>query len=331
MTKKFGLLAMVAILASALFLTACGSEGSNEELAYKPGKTIKPEEARVVAEDFINEFLMMDGMQASVRSDGLAYDLYRLKITFGSEEPIESFISKDGRLFFPQALNIEEFKEEAAELNNAADISNLDLPKSDRPQVELFVMTYCPYGTQMQKGILPALEVLGDSIDFQQKYVDYAMHDKQELDENLLQYCIEKNNPDEFLNYLECFLADGQSASCLDENVTNQSTINSCITETDAEFKITENYNNKVDWRGNYPGFNLHKSEVDLYGVSGSPTLIINGQEVPASRDSASLLQIICSAFNNPPESCNTQLPNTAPSPGFGYNTTGANTDASCG
>ena len=35
------------------------------------------------------------------------------------------------------------------------------------PEVELFIMSHCPYGTQTMKGIVPVVELLGDKIDFE--------------------------------------------------------------------------------------------------------------------------------------------------------------------
>ena len=72
---------------------------------------------------------------------------------------------------------------------------------------------------------------------------------------------------------------------------------------------------------------------MEKYGVQGSPTLVINGEVVQTGRDSASLLQTICSAFNEQPEACQTELSATSPSPGFGTGTdeTGGSADAGCG
>ena len=64
--------------------------------------------------------------------------------------------------------------------------------KRETPEVDLFVMAYCPYGTQTEKAFLPVLELLGDKIDFNLRFVYYAMHGKKELDEQLRQYCIQK-------------------------------------------------------------------------------------------------------------------------------------------
>ncbi len=332
MNKKYFSVLTIAFLLtlSTLILSACGDQDKDQ--AYQPGKTIPAEEARVIAEGFINDFLMMEGTRASVRSQGTAYGLYLLEVDIGSEMPVESFITKDGRLFFPQHLDIEEIKsDDPFAMLDQEEMPQVDPPKTDRPEVEMFVMTYCPYGTQIQKGILPVLEVIGDDINFSQKYVDYAMQGKLELDENLLQYCLEKESPSQFIDYLECFLTDGQSETCFNQVVSSPANINNCIVETDQEFKITENYENNVAWRGSFPGFEVNKEQVNKYGITGSPALVINGQEVSAFRDSASLLNIICDAFLEKPEGCQAELSNVAPSPGFGFDATGANTVATCG
>ncbi len=320
--KTLGFFIAIFALIFTITLSACGTEKI---------KLISEEEAKTTAEAFINEYLMMDGTQAVASNDGEEYGLYKLSIDIGYSEPVESYISKDGVLFFPQALNINEIKEEGGDETSNPEMPEVEIPQTEKPTVEMFIMTHCPYGTQMQKGILPVVKLLGNKIDFQQKYVDYAMRDKLELDENLLQYCLDKESPDNFLAYLDCFLIEGNTEKCLSENVSNQTAINSCIESADKEFKVTENYTNKVGFRGTFPGFDIHKNDVSKYEVGGSPTLIINETEVPAWRDPASLLKVICDAFTEKPAECDVPLPSEAPSPGFGYGTTGSNVDASCG
>jgi hypothetical protein len=78
----------------------------------------------------------------------------------------------------------------------------------------------------------------------------------------------------------------------------------------------------------------VDKEDVEKYGVQGSPTLVINGETVQAGRDSASILAAICSAFNEPPAACKTELSSTPPAPGFGTgkdSTGGASANAGCG
>jgi len=299
----------------------------------KDYKEISVDDAVVKTESFVNDYLMPSGSKATITDTSEEYDLYKMKIDIGSESPVESYVTKDGKLFFPQAIQIDqEAPAAAAAANNtptapAATVS----VKNDKPVVELFVMSYCPYGTQIEKGILPVLETLGNKIDFTLKFVDYAMHEKKEIDENLVQYCIQKEQPEKLNDYLTCFLDAGDSADCLNTNAINKNKLNSCVSATDKEFKITANYNSKTGWQGSYPGFNVDKADNDKYGVGGSPTLIINGTEIRSGRDSASLLTTICSAFNNAPEECNTQLNAQSPTPGFGFDySTASNAAASC-
>jgi len=83
---------------------------------------------------------------------------------------------------------------------------------------------------------------------------------------------------------------------------------------------------------GKFPKFDIHKAENEKYQVGGSPTLVINGVKAQAGRDSISLLNAICGAFNVAPEECNTEFEAVSPTPGFGWSTTEtANNDAACG
>jgi len=203
----------------------------------------------------------------------------------------------------------------AGNSNLAAVVSN----KTAKPVVELFVMSHCPFGTQMEKGILPVVDLLGDKIDFEIKFNDYAMHGEKELVEQLNQYCIQKEQPAKFNDYLSCFLGSSDSAACLTEANINQKTLDACYSKTDKEFKVMDNFKNNVGYQGSYPGFDIYASDNAKYNVGGSPTLVINEQATQSGRDSASLLTKICSAFTSIPDECSTVLSSLAPSTGFGY------------
>lgn len=298
----------------------------------KPYEEISLTEASAKAESFINNYLMPSGSQAIITETSEEYDLYKMTINIGSESPVESYVTKDGRLFFPQAINMEEVDQSGSPVDSAAAPVPVDVPKSDKPEVELFVMSHCPYGLQMEKGILPVVKALGDKINFEIKFNDYAMHGEKELNEQLRQYCIQEEQSDKYLAYLECFAENSDSGveACLSDTKINENKLDSCIVKTDKEFKILENFNNKVGYKGSYPGFNIFKEDNTKYGVGGSPTLVINGSTINSSRDSSSLLNTICSAFNVAPEECSTQLNSQSPTTGFGFDYSAATTDASC-
>jgi len=194
-----------------------------------------------------------------------------------------------------------------------------EIKKTKKPIVELFTMSHCPFGTQIEKGLMPVLDLLGDKIDFRLKFVDYVMHDIIEIEEQLTEFCIDKNESEKLLNYLKCFLKEGDSNNCLEENKIALDLLISCKKGIDDFFQVTSNYEKKETWRnGRYPTFDIHKEDNEKYRVQGSPTLIINGVEVQSNRDSQSLLDNICNAFEEQPQECQKKLSTKTPNPGFG-------------
>jgi hypothetical protein len=266
----------------------------------------------------------------SVNDDGQFYEVV-LSIE-GQEIPVQ--VTKDGKNLIPQLVPLEA---QAQTQTPTPTPTPTNIPKSDKPVIEAFVMSHCPYGTQIEKGLLPVAELLGDKIDFNIKFVYYAMHPSYgEVEEQLNQYCIQEEQKDKYLDYLTCFLGktgtpeDG--AACLDEVGIDKTKLSTCAAAADTEFSITENLNDQSTWlNGRYPLFDIHKAENEKYGVGGSPTLIINGVKAQAGRDSVSLLNTICEAFNTAPEECNTQLEAGQPTPGFGFGTTAAANNAAAG
>lgn len=296
-------------------------------------KNVNENEAKTIAENFINAYLMEPGSKASILNIVEEYGLYKLDIDIVNGT-VESYLTKDGKLFFPQALNIEEIAGDGSETDNSANtgaVSKTEVSvKTDKPEVELFVMSHCPFGTQIEKGILPVVEALGDNIDFKIKFNTYAMHGEKELVEQINQHCIMTEQEDLYNDYLRCFLVAGDSASCLASAKIDQKALGACFDKTDKEYKIMDNFNNKVGYQGSYPSFNISKEDNEKYGVGGSPTLVINGETISSNRDAASLLYTICSAFVTEPDACFETLSNATPAPGFGTATTNNAAAAAC-
>ena len=210
----------------------------------------------------------------------------------------------------------------------------LTCAKSDKPNVELFVMSHCPFGTQAEKGIIPAVKALNGKINFDVKFVNYSMHGKKELDENTLQYCIQKEENSKYIPYLQCFLEKWDTQTCEQKVGLDMNKINKCISEADKEYNITKNYNDKASWAGGrFPKYEVDDKENIEYWVQGSPTLIINWVKVqPASRSPEAYLKTICKAFTNPPAECQKVLSDKSYDPGFGWTQNGKAAPAgSCG
>jgi hypothetical protein len=312
--KKSAIWMMVSIVLAVFFVISILTHGFRGGIGGSSVAAISADDAADKAVTYINENLLTAGQTATLKSVEESNNLYNLKLDIGGRE-FDTYVTKDGELLFPSVVNMDtEITPPATDTQQQPPPA--ELTKSDKPKVELFVMSYCPYGTQAEKGIIPVFDLLGGKIDASVKFVNYAMHGQKEVDENLRQYCIETEQNDKYLPYLKCFLDAGDYASCLTENNIDTAKLDSCIENTDTEFKVQENVDNPT---GTYPAFLIYDAENKQYGVRGSPTLVINGATVSSARSPSAFLSTICAAFSNPPVECEEQLSATNPSAGFGY------------
>ncbi len=291
---------------------------------YKTRNILSLEEAKAQTLDFINNSLMQPGSEVSIKEAVEENGLYKIVLNTpnGNEFPV--YVTRDGKKVFTQAIDVEEAKQKAQEQKEQREAAKqreiLNMPKKDKVDVELFVMSYCPYGTQVEKGILPVLDLLGDKINFQLKFCDYAMHGEKELAEEVTQYCINKEEPQKLKKYLYCFLDSSDSKKCLKDANISVDEIDKCRDETESQYHIMANFNDKATWvNGRFPSFDIFKEDNVKYGVKGSPTIVINGQKVSSDRSPEGLLKTICNGFSQEIPECEKKLSTTAPSPGFGF------------
>lgn len=265
--------------------------------------SLSADKAADKAINFINTNVLSTGQKATLKSVEDNGQLYKMKITVSNVE-YDSYITKDGKLLFPSVIDMEQEIEPLEQPEPSADI-----PKKEKTEVDLFVMSYCPYGMQAQKAMVPVMKLLGNKADINVRFVSYIMHGKQEIDENTVQYCIQKEESGKYVKYLECFLDSKDSDVCIKEAGINKEKIDSCIGKADEEFDIEANFDNKESWlNGRYPLYEVDKELNEEYDVRGSPTLIINGITYNGARTEEAYKQAICAGFENPPEECEEAL-----------------------
>jgi len=133
--------------------------------------------------------------------------------------------------------------------------------------------------------------------------------------ENTRMYCMQKEQKDKFTKYLRCFVKDGNYSGCITEAGIDSAKLDACMKATDTQFQINKTF---FESSGNYPPYDVDKTLATAYGVSGSPTFGINGQQVSVSRTAEAIKQAICAGFSSPPAECSQTLSSSAESPGFG-------------
>jgi len=262
---------------------------------------LSPAAAADKAIEFINTHIE-EGVTASLINVSEESGVYKINLQIADQE-YESYVTRDGKILFSSGIHLKK-----------------EISKRDTPDVKLFVMSYCPYGLQAQKAFLPVYNLLKDRADMGVYFVDYIMHGKKEIDENLRQYCIQKRQKDKYDEYLSCFVRAGDYNSCLNKVGIDEAAMDSCIAATDEEYKITEQYNDQSTWLwGQYPKFDVHADLNKKYGIRGSPTLVINDRVVSlSSRSPEKFKEVLCQAFSSPPEECSQTLSDKTFSPGFG-------------
>jgi len=309
-----GLFVFAALAAAAYFLLPS---------KYRP---LTADEATKKAIAYVNANMLAPGVTATYKDVKTQDGLYAFKLTVEGQD-YDAYVTKSGKFFFPQVIDISG-ADAAAETTETP----TQVTKTDKPDVKVFIMSYCPYGLQMQKAYLPVYNLLKDKATMGIYFVNYAMHGKKELDENLRQYCIQKEQTDKMAAYLECFTtstpgADGVAdyAGCLTKAAVDKTKLSACVVAADTEFKVTANFDNKDSWlSGTYPKFEVNDALNVQYKVAGSPTVVINdvnASNMMASRSAEGLKQVVCAAFNQQPEECSTVLSEATPKSNFGAGT----------
>lgn len=291
---------------------------------------VSPKEAGNLAINYINNHLVKPGTSAKlerVRDLGNVYEVdtdYQGKI-------IPVYVSKNGKLMFLYAFNLSK-EQQTSTQTQKPNTNNLNIPKRDVPDVKLFVMSYCPFGLQAEKALLPVMKLLGNKANITVHFVYYCMHGTKEVYENLRQYCIQNYQKDKYYDYLLCFVQTGDYQKCLTEAKIDSNELEKCMNETMRKYNITGYLNDKSKWlSGRFPVFPIDMELNKKYNVRGSPTLVINDKVVEITRSPEAFKKAICSGFNNPPSECNVKLSASPTSPGIGPINSTSTATGTCG
>ncbi len=254
---------------------------------------------------------------SNVTSKGL---LYEVTISYQGQS-IPFYVTKDGK-YLGQMSEIAPTKKASSSSSSSGDV-----PKTDKPTLDLYVFSYCPYGIQSEKAVSPVYDLLKNKADINIVYIG-AMHGEYEKTESLRQLCVLKNyGKDKFWQYLNQFNANTAignckgSDSCLSPLLNNiystlsidSSKINSCMASDAASLYSTDG------------------KQASSLGISGSPTWVINGVESQVGRSPEQVKQAICSAFTNAPSECSQTLSTSQASVSFGSGSSSSSSAASCG
>ena len=257
---------------------------------------------------YLNANLVQPGTQATLESVKDESGVYAI-ITDYLNRSITVYTTKDCELLFLSSLNT---SEELPTVDDTTQEASA-IPKSDKPEVDLYVMAFCPYGVQAEQAMIPVQALLGTKADFSIRFIANvngnnvtdvdSLHGIEEAKEDLRQLCVMKYYPSKYWSYVtdidnNCYPVYRDSAA-----------MDLCW--KNASIKLGINVSQIEKCAYGPEGITLLQSDEALtqqYQISGSPTLLINGQRYSGARTPEAFKTAICDAFNTAPSECSQAL-----------------------
>jgi glutaredoxin len=258
--------------------------------------------------DYINNNFVQPGTEATFENAVERNGVYQINTTY-QDNTISVYATTDCSLLFLDYVDVKNITP-----TPTATATPVQTPiQSAVPTVDLYVMSFCPYGVQAENSMQPVVDLLGAKADFNVLYIASvqgsnidsvsSLHGLNEAKEDARQLCIMQNYSAQFWSYLtqvnnQCYpVASNATAldACWKSVATglgmDVSAIEACAYGPDGIALL----------RGD-------EAKVNQYGVTGSPTLFINGQKYTGTRTPEAFKTAICDAFQTMPAECSTNL-----------------------
>lgn len=319
--KHISIVFIILFAVSVLFGFAGGYNQISGSGLFARAATVNQTAGNAVA--YINSNLLSEGETISLTGVTEESGVYRINTHYSypnGEKDIDAFITRDGKYLFPEYYTITPASAAgssagtatAAQRTTAATCDTIQ--KSEVPVLEAYVVSYCPYGTQMQgvlAGVVSAAPELAKHITV--RYIGsiedgslLSMHGDTEAKENLRQICIREEQPDRYWNYVSCFISSTDAAACENSAEIDSARLTGCTGDKERGLK--------------YAAADFSRS--DNFFISGSPTLVLNNAVVSefdfGGRNPESVKNLLCCGFTTKPGSCSLTLSSDQASSGSG-------------
>ena len=305
---------MISSIALIIILAAVIVFGSSLFGTTSTSSNMKPEEASLKAVKFINENLVAPNTTASFVSVSDFQGIYNISVDYQGRN-VSVYITKDGSyMFLSSPLDITQSLPQATQQQQQ---QTTETPKTAKPTAQLYVMAFCPYGIQAEDAMKPVVDLLGSKADIQVHFIANvggttpdsvsSLHGAVEAQEDLRQVCIMKYYDQK--TYWKYMMAI--DATCSGQR--SDTTVYDACWKSAAKNASIDTAKIDTCSKGS-EGINLLKADEALttqYGISGSPTLLINGVTYSGDRTPDAYKQGICNAFTTAPSECSQNLSTT--------------------
>ena len=159
--------------------------------------------------------------------------------------------------------------------------------KVDGLNVEFYVMSQCPYGTQVEDAVKPVLDELGKNINFKIDFIGMensgqfsSLHGEPEVLGDKVQLCAMKYEPEKYMDMIVCMNKDARSIPGNWEGCAsglNVAKIKACYEGDEANQLLRESFVRSTAKQ-----------------ATGSPTIYVSGKQYSGGRDALSFKREFC-------------------------------------
>ncbi|MFH0808113.1 MAG: thioredoxin domain-containing protein [archaeon] len=247
-------------------------------------------------------FALQQGADAELISTSDSGSLYEVILSIKGEDGVPQevpvYVTKDGQTLVPQPIPLT--TPEATETPEATTQEQTEIPKSDKPIVDLFIWAYCPYGVMAQEPFAEVASLLSGKAEFN-AIMYYDGHGPYETQQNKIQACIQKLDSKNYWNYATGFVTNiypvcGQSRDIECDKTESIKLMNSLGIDSTAVMSCVETQGATL--------VQADSTKAQNNRVTGSPTIMINGVKANVARNAEAIKAAICSAYNVAPEEC---------------------------
>jgi hypothetical protein len=276
----------------AILLTVSVISGISHE-----DETISPDDAGAA----ILQFALEQGAEAELINVTDTGSLYEVIISISGEEAT-IYATRDGKNLVPYVYPLTAGS--TNQTTTETTTPKTTTPKTLNPISQLFIWSYCPYGVTALTPFAEVAQLLGGNLEV---VLYYAGHGDFEIQQNKIQACIQDlGYTAQYWNYAKQFAADiyeacygdlecdlKQSTELMDSLEIDSAAVLSCVDEK-GEALLEEDY-----------------TKAQQAGVTGSPSLVVNGVKSSAGRTANAYKEAICSGYETAPAECDTALDST--------------------
>jgi len=172
------------------------------------------------------------------------------------------------------------------------------------PLLELFVMSQCPYGVEVENGAIPAKKKLGSAVRLAIHYIGegdadnlQSLHGEPEIKGDIAQLCVREKEPAKFLDFVACQNENMRSvdtnwSGCAERLGIDKAALTSCLEGPEGRALAAASFKLSVE-----------------RGAMGSPTMFIDGKPYNGGRKEKHFLKAWCEAITGEKPAACAEIP----------------------